>query len=335
MHKVHVEALSGVIAGKLRMLGLSETHIHDVVDGLIVPSLRGVDTHGFRLFSTYLSELEGGRSKAKPNIQIDRVLPALAQMDADGALGIVAGSEAVRLLMEMASEQGIAAVFVKNSNHFGAASNYSLKAAKAGFMTFCCSNADALVAPFNGEKALFGTNPMSFAVTTDKDAFCLDMATSQVSYSKVKQHLKQSMPVHCSWAIEDASAASGIRALLPLGGYKGQGLAAMVSILAGLLNGAPDDEHMAHFYAEPFDTPNNVGHFLFAINHRALMSASEFDARLERFLDSIRATAPRGSEPVRVAGDLERDTQESRQKGGIPLSEEEYQLYLRLQREVQ
>lgn len=335
MHKIRVQDLTGVITSKLRSLGLNDVHINDVVDGLVIPSLRGVDTHGFRLFATYLAELEGGRSKARPNIQINRMLPALAQMDAGGALGIVAGSEAVRLLMDMASEQGVAAVFVKNSNHFGAASNYSLKAAKAGFMTFCCSNADALVAPFNGENALFGTNPMSFAVSTQEDTFCLDMATSQVSYSKVKLHLKQDLPIHDSWAIANASMLSDIHALLPLGGYKGQGLATMVSILAGLANGSPEDNQMNHFYTEPFDTPNNVGHFLFAINHRALMSAKEFDTRLETLLNNIRQSKPRESEPVIVAGDLERSAHKARLQDGIPLTDAEYQLYLRLKNEAQ
>jgi hypothetical protein len=78
------------------LLGPAE-HAVDVAPSLVDASLRGIDTHGIRLLPTYLEELHGGRAKRRPVFTTVGSLPAITVLDADDALGIVAGAAAMRL----------------------------------------------------------------------------------------------------------------------------------------------------------------------------------------------------------------------------------------------
>src|SRR5262249_61634872 len=163
---------------------------------------------------------------------------------------------------------------VANSNHFAAASVYTLEMARQGVLGLAFTNSDALVAPSGGRHPLFGTNPLSLAVAgADGELFCVDMATSQVAYSKVKSHRERGLPLEPGWALtpegEDAaSAESGgeIGALQPLGGYKGHGLGMLVEVLCALLAGMPLDHELSHLYAPPYDTPRQVAHLFLAFD---------------------------------------------------------------------
>ena len=290
-----------------------------MVKGLLGPSLRGIDTHGVRLLPTYIKELQGGRSKARPNIRFAGRFPAAVSMDADQALGVVAAYEAVERSMEVADQYGTATVSVSNSNHFGAASNYSLAAAEEGFLCICTSNADSLVAAHNGRTKLLGTNPVSFSAPGDgNDVFSLDMATSQVSLSAVLQHLARGKPLKDNWVVD--KDLGGESPLLPLGGYKGQGLGMMISILSCMLNDASMDVDMSHFYSAPFDQARNVGHCFITIKIEAFVEPAFFQGRVSALLQTIREsdTLPNGH--VMAPGDQEAKSAASRSSSGVPLN---------------
>ena len=158
------ERLRRTIRQALLRRGLSAEHAGCVADGLVGTSLRGIDTHGIRLLPTYLAELDGGRARADPEL-LWQGEKAVRRLDAGGALGMVAGTVACREAVRLAGEHGVGAVSVANSNHFGAASVYTLDMARQGALGLAFTNGDALVAPFGGRHPLFGTNPLSLAVT--------------------------------------------------------------------------------------------------------------------------------------------------------------------------
>lgn len=333
MKKISSNILSIIIRKKFEQLNLSSEHIEYMVSGLVGPSLRGVDSHGIRLLPTYIKALEGGRCKSKPNLIFDDKRPAAIQLDADQALGIVASYEAVFRAIDIAKDMGIALVSVKNSSHFGAASNYTLAAADKGFLGICMSNADRLVAPHNGTEKIFGTNPISFAAPAlAGENFCLDMATSQVSFSKVMMHLNNNQRVDENWVVDADNAEAS--ALLPLGGYKGQGLAMLVSILSGILNQTPLDHELDHVYSAPYDVPHKVGHTIIVINIEAFIPLATFQSNLAHFMEIVRSSQSATGESVLVAGDKERTAYAQRIKTGIPLNDIDFSFYSNLAQEM-
>jgi ureidoglycolate dehydrogenase (NAD+) len=317
--RVSAETLEGRMRSALDKRGLSEEHAGWVAGGLLEASLRGIDTHGIRLFSTYLAELDGGRSRARPEMQWLGGARAARVLDAGHALGLVAGRAACAEAVRLARESGVGAVAVRNSNHFGAASVYTLEMARQGALGLSFTNSDALVAPFRGLTPLFGTNPISMAVEGEEgDLFCADFATSQVSYSKVKHYRAQGLPLDPDWMVGEA--------LLPLGagsGHKGQGLGMMVEIFCALLAGMPLDHELSHLYAPPYDEPRRVAHFFLAFDLGAFREPGEFRADLSRLMGIVREQPAAGAEPVKVPGDPEAEAMAERFREGIPLTDEE------------
>jgi LDH2 family malate/lactate/ureidoglycolate dehydrogenase len=325
MRVFSVDALSRLMAAALHERGLSGEHTGYVVDGLIEASLRGIDTHGVRLFPTYLAELDGGRSRARPDLVWSGGRPAARVLDAGGALGLVAGRAACAEAVRLAREHGVGAVSVRHSNHFGAASVYTLAMARDGVLGLSFTNSDALVAPWNGVRPLFGTNPLSMAVKGEgDDLFCADLATSQVSYSKVKHHRAQGLPIEPGWAITEENG--DVAALKPLGGqsgHKGHCLGMMVEILCALLAGMPLDHELSHLYGEPYDEPRQVGHFFLAIDLGAFQEPDAFRRSLSRLMACVREQPAVDGERVIVPGDLESESTAARRQGGIPLTDGE------------
>lgn len=313
--------------------GLTEAHAALVIDGLLEASLRGIDTHGVRLFPTYIAELDGGRSRARPELRWLGSGRAVRTLDAGHALGLVAGRVATAEAVRLALENGIGAVAVRNSNHFGAASVYTLEMARQGVLGLSFTNSDALVAPQNGLRPLFGTNPLSLAVRgSGEDLFCADLATSQVSYSKAKRLREHGLPLEPGWALtsdgNDAAVdrSAGIAALKPLGGHKGQCLGMMVEILCALLAGMPLDHELSHLYSPPFDEPRRVAHLFLALDVGAFREPEGFREDLSRLLGLAR-DQPAAGERVVAPGDPEEETAAERRVHGIPVEDEEWRLF--------
>lgn len=342
MTRLPAERLAGAIRAALLRRDVSGEHAGFVADGLVGTSLRGIDTHGIRLLPTYLAELDGGRARARPELSFTGE-KAVRRLDAGGALGLVAGTVGCREAVRLAGEHGVGAVSVANSNHFGAASVYTLDMARRGALGLAFTNSDALVAPANGRHPLFGTNPLSLAVAAaGGELFSVDMATSQIAYSKVKSQRERGLPLEPGWAVTpdgvDAATRAGgeIGALKPLGGYKGQGLGMIVEILCALLAGMPFDHELTHLYAPPYDTPRQVAHFFLAFDLAAFGdpdAPNTFRARLARLLALVRESEAVPGERVINPGDLEREAERERGENGIPLSEEEAAFFAGLEGE--
>ena len=319
MRRLSAADLDGRMRGALLRRDLGQEHAGYVVDGLLEASLRGIDTHGVRLFPTYLAELDGGRARARPELRWSGERAARS-LDAGGALGLVAGRVAADEAARLAQEHGVGAVSVRNSNHFGAASVYTLEMARRGVLGLSFTNSDALVAPHGGVRPVFGTNPISMAVRgAGDDLFCADFATSQVSYSKVKHHRAHGLPLEPGWVVEGDETA-----LKPLGGHKGQCLGMMVEILCALLAGMPLDHELSHLYAPPYDEPRQVAHLFVAFDVGAFRELGAFQGDLSRFLGLVRAEPAVPGARVVAPGDLEMETAAERRLHGIPLEEEEW-----------
>ncbi|MBX9361037.1 Ldh family oxidoreductase [Streptomyces massasporeus] len=309
----------------LTRAGLSPDDARDVAQALTETSLRGIDTHGLRLLPQYLDELADAIATARPEIRTIRDTGAAVMLDAGGALGVVAGLTAARTAAERARTHGVAAVGVRNSNHFGAASVYSRHLAKEGLVGIVTTSAASRVAPFSGTEPLFGTNPLSFAAAAEDDEFALDMATSQVCFGEIKERRKHAMALDAGWATDTegrpATDPEQAYALSPLGGYKGQGLAMVATLLGAVLTGSPADWELEHIGSSTPGRSRGIGHLVVCLDPAAFAGSAQFASGLSGMLDTTRGARPGADagQPVQVPGDPQRRIAAERTHKGIPL----------------
>ena len=296
-----------------------------VTTGLLHASLRGVDSHGVRLLPHYVRAVQGGRINPSPAYRFTRSAPSTGLLDGDHTFGHAAGMEAAARAVELAKEAGSGHVAVANSSHFGAASLFALEIARHDMIGLSFTNTDALVKSHGGVRPFFGNNPLCLAAPCEgEEPFCLDMATSVVTFNKVRQ-----------WRQERAAAPAGVGAdrngvettnpddmsmLLPVGGHKGYGLSMAIEILCSLLTGMPYGPQIPKMFDAPLSERRRLGHFLIALRIDRFQDAATFKRRLADMMRQLRSEpAAEGVESVLAAGDPEKRAEALRRREGIPL----------------
>lgn len=309
-----------------------------VAEGLVQTSLRGVDSHGIRLFPHYLEALKAGRINPDPAYFFEKTAASTGRLDGDHTFGHAAGSEGMKRAIQLAGEAGAGIVAVYNSSHFGAAAYYALQAARQGLMGFSFTHADSLMHSFGGTRPYFGTNPICMAVPCeDEEPFCLDMATSRVTWNKILQRRETGESVPMGWGVdeqgEETTDPNVVSSLQPIGEYKGYGMAMMIEILCALLTGMPFGRHICRMYADPIEQKRMLGHFFMAIRIDCFVDEKEFKSRLQQLMAEVRnEPAADPDQPVMVPGDPEKQAAAERSRTGIPVSRslwEKFQDYSR------
>ena len=154
----------------------------------------------------------------------------------------------------------------------------------------------------------------------------LDMATTVVSYGTVKKYALAGRDMPEGWLIDTQTggpltdpkrSAEGL--LLPIGGYKGSGLAIMLGLLGGVLNGAAFGRDVIDFNYNQ-DGATNTGHFMVAIDIKRFVPLATFVAETDRHLADLRASKRLpGVDHIRLPGDRRRECRAERLRDGVPL----------------
>ena len=293
-----------------------------IADNLIDAEIRGVTTHGLTRIPLYTEKLISGLCDAKAVPEIVKNYGATALIDAHDGLGQVAATKAMELAIEKAEQFGVGYVVVRDSNHYGIAGYYAKMAADQGLLGISMTNTEALVVPTFGKQPMMGTNPIAVALPAEKHLpILLDMATSRVSRGKLLVNMKKGEPVPDDWALaidgsrttDAPQAFRGI--LLPLG-YKGYGMAVIVDMLSGVLNGSG--------FGVAVDTPKDkpiVGSSFLAIKTEAFCEQGEFRRNVDALIDEIKnVKLEAGTDEVLMPGEIEfRAEIANRKKGGVPI----------------
>src|SRR6266404_3467507 len=180
--------------------GVPKADAEQAADVLARSDLRGIDSHGVARLHTYFEMLELGRINPRPKIQIIREKASVATLDGDNGLGLVVGPKANQIAMEKAEQYGSGWVSVCNSNHFGIAGYYPLKALERDLIGWAMTNATKLVAPLWGAERMIGTNPIAIAFPgKEEPPVVIDLATSAASYGKVEIARRKNLAVPHGW----------------------------------------------------------------------------------------------------------------------------------------
>jgi L-2-hydroxycarboxylate dehydrogenase (NAD+) len=253
---------------------------------------------------------------------------ASAVIDGDNGMGHLVVSRAVELAIKKARSSGVAWVGVRASNHAGPASLYARMPIEHDMigLYFAVGNANHLP-PWGGAEMLLSTNPVAVGIPTAQEPpVVLDMATTVAAYGKVKAKAKAGELMPEGWMIDRQGrpltdpqrADEGF--LLPIGGHKGYGLALIVGLLAGTLQGAAMGRDVIDFNKD-FVSKTNTGQAMLVIDLRAFGEPAQFKAAVDRVVRDLR-TSERldGVERIWLPGEQSHLRREQYRVHGIPLS---------------
>lgn len=325
---IKFDALRTHIARTFVAVGLPEADAKKIARLMASADLQGSDGHGVIRLPQYVKRILAGGINKHPNIQAHSSAQAVAVVDGDNGMGHLVVSHAVDLAIEKARTQGVAWVGTRNSNHAGPASLYATMPVKHDMigLYFAVGNANHLP-PWGGMDMLLSTNPIAAGIPAGKETpIVLDMATTVAAYGKVKAKAKAGQMMPEGWMIDrqgkplldPTKSEEGF--LLPIGGYKGYGLALIVGILAGTLQGAAMGKDVVDFNKDHV-TPTNTGQAILVLNLAAFGGAERFKGAIDILIrDVLGSQRLPGVERIWLPGEQSHARRLDYAEHGIPIA---------------
>ena len=293
--RIDAASLRGFVARIFESVGMPAPDATTVADLMVEADLGGAEGHGVFRVPQYVRRIRAGGINLNPDIRVERERDGMALIDGDNGMGHLVMRAAALKAIAKAKRAGVAWVGVHHGNHAGPASLYARMPMQHDMvgLYFAVGNANHLP-PWGGIDLLLSTNPIAVAVPAlNEPPVVLDMASTVAAYGKVKTKAQRGEPLPEGWMIDpmgkpltDPSRVDeGF--LLPIGGYKGYGLALVFGLLAGTLNGAANGPDTIDFNKDD-RTPTNTGQSIVAISIEAFGDVVQFKRKVDALIRTLR-----------------------------------------------
>jgi L-2-hydroxycarboxylate dehydrogenase (NAD+) len=321
--------LEAFVARALTAVGLSATDAERVARLMILADLRGADGHGIFRLPQYVRRIRAGGMNVRPNIHVVQETAAMALVDGDNGMGHLVMQFAAEVAIDKAERAGIGWVGARHSNHAGPAALYAMMPLARDMIGIYLAVGSANhMPPWGGIELLLSTNPIAFAIPAfEEPPIVLDIATSVAAYGKVKTKAQRGEPMPEGWMIDafgrpltdPKRAEEGF--LLPIGDYKGYGLALVFGLLAGTLNGAAFGRDVIDFNKDD-KTPTNTGQAIVALDISRFSPVEAFRRNVDEIIRQMRnSKRMHGVERIRLPGEQSHATWLERRAVGIPMND--------------
>jgi L-2-hydroxycarboxylate dehydrogenase (NAD+) len=318
-------ALEQQILDLLRCGGMSAEDAALTAHLIVQTNLWGIDSHGALRVPTYIKRLQAGAINAQAKPVTLRSGGAVEVLDGQDGIGFVVGHAAMVRAVDLAAKNGVGVVGAINSNHFGAAGLYARLAADRGMVGIAMTNvAPNVVAP-GGARPVTGNNPLAIAVPTYGEVpFSVDISFSAVSGGKLLLASKKGERIPLDWATDasgrptDDPDAGFAGFLLPMGGFKGLGLAYAIDILCGVMTGGLFGTDLKGTYSQPFQA-SKTSHMMIAIDAKSFMSEDDLRLRMAQFSQMVTSSPMRDPQDEMLLPGEPEHRSALRRARGIPL----------------
>mgnify|MGYP002544565460 CR=1 FL=1 len=323
--KFTLESVERFCKKALIYVGIPEADAAQAAEVVTQADHSGVLSHGLQRLPMYLARIHDGAVNRQPSLRQQSGNSLCMAFDGDNGLGIVNGPKVMEQVIKMAKENGIAAATLKNSNHYGAGNYYGWKAASKGVIGLCMTNTSPCMAPTGSSESLLGTNPLTAAFPAGKhDPVVLDMATSIASYGKLQVMAGKGETIPEGWALDaegnpTTDPAAGLKGtLLPIGGYKGYGLALIIDLFCAVLSGACYGNQIGRLGIPGSTEPEGIGQFFLAIDPARFLPFEEFQNRIDDYIEMIKnARRAPGVTRIWLPGEIEFEKSRTIEKEGV------------------
>jgi ureidoglycolate dehydrogenase (NAD+) len=321
---IHVrhDDLHRFIARAFEAKGMAAQDAAVVAEVLVWANLRGGDGHGVARLPRYLEMIDRGEMDPRARPHIVSETDAFFVLEAAGAAGPVALTEAVAAATDRAKERGACIGLMRGATHAGAIGRYAYHAVERGCACMILAAAYPFM-PYHGAKiASLPTAPVVMGVPTARHGpVVLDMASSIIAMGKIHQARLKGESLAEGWALDaegqPTTDAKKATMPLPLGGPKGSGLSLMIEMFAGVLSGA---SILTKVLGPERSTSNAQNALIVVMDVAAFRPDGGFLADADALADLIKQLPLReGFDEILLPGERGRRTAETRRATGIPI----------------
>lgn len=326
--RVPVDDVRSKVHAVLLARGVNEDQAAICSDIIVQNSIDGVTSHGVTRFPHFIGTIDD--KLIVPNVEPECVqaFGAIERWDGKRGLGPVMATRFMARAMQLADANGIGCVAARNTTHWLRGGTYGLRAARAGYASVSWTNSRPGMPAWGGTQPRLGNNPIVFALPGDPPVV-LDMALSQFSYGKIQEaaFAGRKLPVPGGVGFDgnptdDAgeimeTLKAGCYRLLPMGYWKGAGLAFILDAMAALLSGG-----LASPQIEKETTADvDISQVFIAIDLKRMMEGEDLQGRLDAMIDYLKNGHDNVPDQVRFPGEGTEIQRRKNTEEGIPVDE--------------
>tara|TARA_B100001996_G_scaffold181202_1_gene138372 strand:+ start:136 stop:1134 length:999 start_codon:yes stop_codon:yes gene_type:complete len=275
--------------------GCDEENANILSETIMKAERDGSLSHGLFRLPAYVAGLKSKKIDGNARPQIKKISPSIIKVLGNHALAPMVLKVGIPELIKAAKETGVAILAITNSHHMAAMWPETEAIAEEGLVAFACTSYKPMVAPAGAKKALFGTNPISFAwPRPGKTPVVYDMATASMAMGEVQVAAREGHKVPIGTGLNkdgnettDPNEIAKGGVILPFGGYKGSGIAMMVELLAGALLGEAFSYETAAKDSNDGGPPAG-GEFILAMSPDKI-SGSDWQKHSEEFFSKMKS----------------------------------------------
>jgi len=290
-------------------------------------SLDGVYSHGLNRFPRFVEMVRRGivDLQAEP-VRVSSE-GAIERWDGQMGPGNLNAYRSMQRTIELSREFGVGCVALRNTNHWMRGGSYGWQAAHAGAVGICWTNTMPNLPPWGATDPRIGNNPLVIAVPRPSGHVVLDTAMSQFSYGALASYRMrgEQLPVVGGFDSEgrltlDPGAIEESGRPLPIGFWKGSGLALMLDMLAALLSGGRSTHEVP---ADP-DLEAGLSQLFLAFNISSPDEEQSSASLVDRIIEHLQMASAEG-EKVRYPGERTLETRRLNLERGVPVEPDIWQ----------
>lgn len=323
MLRIPFQSVQARLAAVLRTLGFSNPRAELCARLFAETTCDGVYSHGINRFPRLVAMLRNGVVDPAAEPVRSAGFGALERWDGRRGPGNLNAHAAMQRAMELSRQHGIACVALANTNHWMRGGTYGWQAAEAGVLGICFTNTMPNLPPWGATQAAIGNNPLVLAVPRAGGPIVLDIAMSQFSYGALESYRNrgESLPVDGGFdsagqLTRDPAAIEQSQRVLPIGYWKGSGLAILLDAIAATLALGRATHQLA---TDPLREAGLSQTFI-AIDPRTLGPAEELDRIADTIVASVHTAQPAETgKLVRYPGEHTLRLRKQNRELGLPI----------------
>ncbi|RIK40603.1 MAG: 3-dehydro-L-gulonate 2-dehydrogenase [Chloroflexi bacterium] len=285
-------------------------------------SLVGVASHGLNRFPGFIEFVERGLVKPEAEAELVSSFGAWEQWDGNLGPGPLNAYQCTEQAMTLARQHGVGCVGLRNTNHWMRGGYFGWQAAQAGFALIAWTNTKPNAPPWGALDLRIGNNPLVLAVPNGETPVVLDMAMTQFSIGRMETARRSgaTLPVPGGYdgagkLTQDPGAILATGRALPIGYWKGSGLAVLLDLVAVLLSGG-----LATHEIGQRETEYGVAQVFIAFDVTQASSGALVNTAVEGVIADLRTATPvTPDDEVLYPGERALRTRQENLTKGIPV----------------
>ncbi len=330
--------------------GLNHSDAAALLDTMMVPSLRGHDSHGIRLVMQMANRYLNNPRATSEKVEVVSESDATAVLDLKfGSGAVLAAVRATEMAIAKAEKCGISTIALKNVVGLASIGYFTELIVKRDMIGMMFTQSSHMVSPpWGGSTRLLGTSPIAVAIPArNEKPILIDMATTAIASRALGPLIQQvigkgeqlppglilddeGMPTTDPTKYQGQGTAGSMANMS--NNAKGYSVQLLAEILGGLLTGGEPN------YESPFAPGGGMvpgrrltnGSLILAINVAFFTDVNTFKDRVDERIRMIKGSKKaKGFDEILLPGERGFKVEAKRRKEGIPFTDADWQSFIK------